>query len=572
MEICSPFGKLCDQLQLVGLVLEELPRLLPRDLRAREGVVAAHDGAHPLLDVRQVLRAQRPRKLEVVVEAVVDGGADGELRLGELLQHRLRHDVGEGVPHGQERRLPFVFHHIDPPDDKAPFGCFVHVLCAATRRACKDEKPPGAFRGSTLIRPSKRGAAEARSLLFTGSDRRCLLTRTRVVFPAAAREWFSAVRGRSPLTPAGGVPAMRARGVLSLCPELPPTRLRRSLWVKYRDKPRSVSRRRALAQRLTSFRKGVYIFGLMKRIDIYTIDIGGGHIAPAMALKEQFDIQGHKDLDVHVVNLGIALGASFLRYLYKFYWNNALRYPPLINAFYRGVDNPFMVKLFDKIFGITVLPKFVRYLEREKPDLVVSTYFTFTHYLELLKRAEQLDAISVVLNPEPFDSHYLWFSPAFDWSMVFSRKSHDEIVEKGILASRVKTFHFPIKPSFSRRTESKTVLRRRLGLSQKPFTALFFFGAEGVGPVSQVPQRAHRKAPAAPGGGHLRQERTVEDGDGGTGGRAGRPPGHRGQRLRHQHRGIHLGRRHRGGEVGSQPGLRDASPAEADHHLQLPGQ
>jgi hypothetical protein len=66
---------------------------------------------------------------------------------------------------------------------------------------------------------------------------------------------------------------------------------------------------------------------------------------------------------------------------------------------------------------------------------------------------------------------------------VFSRKSHDEIVEKGILASRVKTFHFPIKPSFSRRKESKTVLRRTLGLSEKPFTALFFFGAEGVGPV-----------------------------------------------------------------------------------------
>ena len=114
---------------------------------------------------------------------------------------------------------------------------------------------------------------------------------------------------------------------------------------------------------------------------------------------------------------------------------------------------------------------------------MVSTYFTFTHYLELLKRVGQLDAISVVLNPEPFDSHYIWFSPAFDWSMVFSRKSRDEIVEKGISASRVKVFHFPIKPSFSLRTESKTVLRRRLGLAQKPFTVLFFFGAEGVGPV-----------------------------------------------------------------------------------------
>ena len=223
----------------------------------------------------------------------------------------------------------------------------------------------------------------------------------------------------------------------------------------------------------------------MKRIDIYTIDIGGGHIAPAMALKEQFDILAHKDLEVHVVNLGIVLRATFLRYLYKFYWDKALRYPPLINAFYRGADNPFMLKILDRILGITILPKFVRYIEREKPDLVVSTYFTFTHYLELLKHVGQLDAVSVVLNPEPFDSHAVWFSPAFDWSMVFSSKSRNEIVDKGLSRNKVKVFPFPIKPSFSLRKVSKPVMRRRLGLAQKPFTVLFFFGAEGVGPVKK---------------------------------------------------------------------------------------
>jgi UDP-N-acetylglucosamine:LPS N-acetylglucosamine transferase len=223
----------------------------------------------------------------------------------------------------------------------------------------------------------------------------------------------------------------------------------------------------------------------MKHIDLYTIDIGGGHIAPAMAIKEQFDLLGYKDLEVHVVNLGLALGANFLRYIYRFYWNSALRYPPLINAFYRGVDNPFMVKIIDRILGITILPRFVQYLEREKPDLVVSTYFTFTHYLELLKTVGQLDAITVVLNPEPFDSHYIWFSPTFDWSLVFSRKSREEIAEKGISASRLREFQFPIKPSFARRKESKPTLRRKLALETKPFTALFFFGAEGVGPVKK---------------------------------------------------------------------------------------
>jgi len=223
----------------------------------------------------------------------------------------------------------------------------------------------------------------------------------------------------------------------------------------------------------------------MKRIDIYTIDIGGGHIAPAEALKQQFDILGHRDLDVRVVNLGIVLRARFLRFIYKLYWNNALRYPPLLNAFYRGVDNPFMLKIIDRILGISILPRFVRYLERERPDLVVSTYFTFTQYLTLLKRVGQLEAVSVVLNPEPFDSHQVWFSPAFDWSMVFSEKSRNEIAEKGIPRAKVKVFPFPIKPSFSKLGAKKDALRRRLGIDRAMFTALFFFGAEGVGPVKK---------------------------------------------------------------------------------------
>jgi UDP-N-acetylglucosamine:LPS N-acetylglucosamine transferase len=228
---------------------------------------------------------------------------------------------------------------------------------------------------------------------------------------------------------------------------------------------------------------GVYNSGRMKRIDIYTIDIGGGHIAPAQALKQQFDLMARRDLDVRVVNVGIVLGARFLRFIYKLYWNWALRYPPVVNAFYRGADNPFLIKIVDRILGIGILPRFVSYIEKEKPDLVVSTYFTFTHYLELLKRVGQLDAIAVMLNPEPFDSHQVWFSPSFDWSLVFSEKSRREIVAKGISARKVKVFPFPIKPSDAKRRKSKTALRRELGLERDAFTVLFFFGAEGIGPV-----------------------------------------------------------------------------------------
>jgi UDP-N-acetylglucosamine:LPS N-acetylglucosamine transferase len=220
-------------------------------------------------------------------------------------------------------------------------------------------------------------------------------------------------------------------------------------------------------------------------IDLYAIDIGGGHLAPAYAIKRQFDLLAYPDLEVRVINLGRALRMRFLSLIYKTYWNLCLRYPPLVNAFYRGADNPFLMKVIDRLFATTYLPRFAAYLQRERPDVVVSTYFTFTHFLETLKHVRQLDAAAVVLNPEPFDSHLVWFSSSLDWSMVFSERSRKEIVAKGIPAHRVKLFPFPLNPEFRRRTTPIARLRARLGLAEKPFTVLLFFGAEGRGPAKK---------------------------------------------------------------------------------------
>jgi len=173
----------------------------------------------------------------------------------------------------------------------------------------------------------------------------------------------------------------------------------------------------------------------------------------------------------------------FLSLVYKAYWYLCLRYPPLLNAFYHGADNPFLMKILDRIFGTAYLPRFAAYLQRERPDVVVSTYFTFTHYLETLKHVGELHAAAVVLNPEPFDAHSVWFSSALDANMVFSERSRDEIVEKGLPARRVRLFPFPLNPDHRRRTTASGRLRARLGLAEEPFTVLLFFGAEGQGPA-----------------------------------------------------------------------------------------
>lgn len=219
------------------------------------------------------------------------------------------------------------------------------------------------------------------------------------------------------------------------------------------------------------------------KIDLYAIDIGGGHLAPANAIKRQFDLLHYPDVEVRVVNLARALRMRFLSLVYKTYWYLCLRYPPLLNAFYRGADNPFFVKILDRMFATAYLPRFAAYLARERPDVVVSTYFTFTHFLETLKHVDQLDAAAVVLNPEPFDAHSVWFSAALDGNLVFSERSRDEIVAKGLPARRVLLFPFPLNPDYRRRTTSPALLRRGLGLAAEPFTVLLFFGAEGRGPA-----------------------------------------------------------------------------------------
>ena len=97
---------LLDDLDLVGLVGEELLRVGHRHLRPRERLVGLDDLAHPRLDPAEVVVAERgsAREFEVVVEAVLDGRADRELGAREQLRdglgHHVRRRVAQHVPAG----------------------------------------------------------------------------------------------------------------------------------------------------------------------------------------------------------------------------------------------------------------------------------------------------------------------------------------------------------------------------------------------------------------------------------------------------------------------------------------
>ena len=93
-----------DELHLVRLAFrfEALPRLVGGDLLPSPFTAVLELAPDLFLDSRQVLLADWLRELEVVVEAVLDRGADRDLHAGIETLHRLREKMRGGVPQNGE--------------------------------------------------------------------------------------------------------------------------------------------------------------------------------------------------------------------------------------------------------------------------------------------------------------------------------------------------------------------------------------------------------------------------------------------------------------------------------------
>ena len=95
------FRQVVDELDLVGLalLLEELQGLFAADFLALELEVLLDDLLHLFLDIRKIGFRQLTVDVEVIVEAILDGWADGQAHIGILVEalDGLCEDVGSRV-------------------------------------------------------------------------------------------------------------------------------------------------------------------------------------------------------------------------------------------------------------------------------------------------------------------------------------------------------------------------------------------------------------------------------------------------------------------------------------------
>ena len=96
-------GKLVEPFELEVIVGEEIASLILAYDTPFEGVVGLDDPFHALLDGRDLIRGEGLGHVEVVVEAVVDGGAEADAGAGHEFAHRSGQNVSRGVAQHAER-------------------------------------------------------------------------------------------------------------------------------------------------------------------------------------------------------------------------------------------------------------------------------------------------------------------------------------------------------------------------------------------------------------------------------------------------------------------------------------
>jgi hypothetical protein len=134
---------------------DEAQRLLARDLGALELLILGDDRLHLRLDLRKILGREAVGHLEVVVEALVGGGADVELDLGaEQTPDRRRQHMRRAMAHAIEITRRIKLHR--------DMGGRRYACSERGRKIGLNPRPVKCGRGVVprVVQPSCRPAAE----------------------------------------------------------------------------------------------------------------------------------------------------------------------------------------------------------------------------------------------------------------------------------------------------------------------------------------------------------------------------------------------------------------------------
>lgn len=223
------------------------------------------------------------------------------------------------------------------------------------------------------------------------------------------------------------------------------------------------------------------------RILIATVTAGAGHLQAAAALDEAWRAFRPRDtlerLDV----------LDFVPRLYKKvyaegYMKLVDHAPDLYAMVFKKTDNPALLRKMTRLrraYSKFTTPKFVKHLQRFKPDVVLCPHFLPLEIMGSLKKHWTKRPPLTVSVVTDFEAHALWMEPAVDLYCVAAEETKHRLVARGAVEENVVVTGIPVAAKFSARSDPREI-RRQLGLRDDLLTLLVLSGGFGMGPVAEI--------------------------------------------------------------------------------------
>jgi len=222
-----------------------------------------------------------------------------------------------------------------------------------------------------------------------------------------------------------------------------------------------------------------------KRITFAMIEAGGGHKMPALAVYESLKRLYPGKYDMQVLDFMKDLGCVDLDQIHKSSWKYLLTHPSLTKSIqtFDFITGPVNIQIY-KLAITGFYPYVLRYLKKEKPDLIFSTHYFNTMAVSHVRRTYGLSTVLINFLSEVFDFDSYWYLKNVDHYIVTSPAAARKLLRRRFPKGKLREFPYPVRSSFFRIRDGREKTLRSLGLDPSRKTLLVTLGSEGIGVTS----------------------------------------------------------------------------------------
>ncbi|HHW40261.1 MAG TPA: glycosyltransferase [Syntrophomonadaceae bacterium] len=186
-----------------------------------------------------------------------------------------------------------------------------------------------------------------------------------------------------------------------------------------------------------------------RRIAILAVRFGNGHWQAARVLKGALE-EAYPGVQVEVINYLVFAGLLFDWLTRLAYHDLMIRIPWLYRRFFAYTNQLRPGSLFQRIINACGRRRFLRYLRRAEPVLLISTFPVPAAVASHLKRRGLINRPLVTVITD-YTLHRQWLQPGTDLFIVANEALAEDMIGLGVPSPKVKATGIPVDPRFGER-------------------------------------------------------------------------------------------------------------------------